>query len=531
MTSQLNLDVELDDAQSELEKSYDEYPYESKSFPSSHPDHLYVLGTLFGMKPADPGQCRVLELGCASGGNLIPMAAQLPESQFFGVDLSAAQIKSGQALIKSLKLKNIKLEKKDVLKVGGRIRKFDYIICHGVYSWVPEKVQEKILDVCSNYLNKNGIAYISYNTYPGWHMRESIRNMMRFHTAQFSEIQDKVNQSRALLNFLAQSNTQGDIFGQYLIQESQALANTSDSYIAHEHLEGINRPQYFYEFAQAAEKHELQYLAEAEVGTMLASNFPEQVSRTLQNVGKNVIQMEQYMDFLRNRMFRCTLLCHKDIGLKRTVEPSLLKDLHISSPIRPVSAQADIEGDGHVEFIGLGNIRIGSARPLTKHALTALGKAWPESLAFSELLENAASAVGLEPGQVEDPLAADVLQAYMAGAMQTSHRPVMVAAEISDKPMVSHLSREQAKLGNIVTNQRHQPVTLNEPLRQLLLLLDGKHTHGQLIDALESLIREGKLLLHSEGQPVSDANQIRSYTGQLFPRMMNELFANSLLIA
>ena len=65
--------------------SYDEIPYESYPFAQSHPDRLATLATLFGMKPQPIDDCRVLELGCASGGNLIPMAACLPGSKFVGI--------------------------------------------------------------------------------------------------------------------------------------------------------------------------------------------------------------------------------------------------------------------------------------------------------------------------------------------------------------------------------------------------------------------------------------------------------------
>ena len=31
------------------------------------------------------------------------------------------------------------------------------------------------------------MAYVSYNTYPGWHIRGMIRDMMCYHTRQFSD--------------------------------------------------------------------------------------------------------------------------------------------------------------------------------------------------------------------------------------------------------------------------------------------------------------------------------------------------------
>ena len=79
-------------AGSTKDSSYDDIPYESHPFAQSHPNRLFTIGTLFGMRPTPVQKCRVLELGCAAGGNLIPMADYLPESQFVGVDNLARQI-------------------------------------------------------------------------------------------------------------------------------------------------------------------------------------------------------------------------------------------------------------------------------------------------------------------------------------------------------------------------------------------------------------------------------------------------------
>src|SRR5262245_46429032 len=83
--------------------SYDEIPYESHPYPQSHPERLATVATLFGMTPPPIEACRVLELGCAAGGNLIPMAQTLPGSTFLGIELSARQADEGRATIEALK--------------------------------------------------------------------------------------------------------------------------------------------------------------------------------------------------------------------------------------------------------------------------------------------------------------------------------------------------------------------------------------------------------------------------------------------
>ncbi len=143
--------------------SYDAVPYTSWPYPQSHPDRLATMATLFGLKPQPVDHARVLELGCASGGNLIPMAVAMPESHFIGIELSARQLAEGQETVRRLGLTNIELHQKNILEVGPDLGRFHYILAHGVYSWVPEPVQDKILAVCQENLEPGGVAYVSYN--------------------------------------------------------------------------------------------------------------------------------------------------------------------------------------------------------------------------------------------------------------------------------------------------------------------------------------------------------------------------------
>src|SRR5262249_14540707 len=153
-------------------------------------------------QPAAVDRCRVLELGCGSGGNLLPMAESLPESRFLGIDLSPRQVSSGQATIQELGLRNIELKAMSITDVDAEMGQFDYVICHGVYSWVPEPVQDKILAICKENLAPHGIAYVSYNTYPGWHLRGLVRELLYFHSRKIAEPAARVQHARAFLDFL-----------------------------------------------------------------------------------------------------------------------------------------------------------------------------------------------------------------------------------------------------------------------------------------------------------------------------------------
>ena len=179
--------------------TYDDVPYESNPFPQTHPDRLATIASFFGVTPPPVANARVLELGCAAGGNIIPIAVVHPESKVTGIDLSARQIDDGRAVVDALELKNIDLQQKSISDIDPSFGEFDFIICHGVYSWVPDEVQTDILRISKENLAENGIAYVSYNTYPGWHMRGMIRDMMKFHVGQFTDSGMQIKQARALV--------------------------------------------------------------------------------------------------------------------------------------------------------------------------------------------------------------------------------------------------------------------------------------------------------------------------------------------
>src|SRR5258706_1300498 len=227
----------------EASSSYDAVPYSVGAFPQTRPDRLATIATLFGLNPTHPARCRVLELGCAAGGNIIPMALADPQSQFVGIDLSTRQIDDARATASELGLRNIDLQAMSITDIPADFGQFDYILCHGVYSWVPPEVQQKILEVCSKHLSPQGVAYVSYNCYPGWHARGAIREMLWYHTEQYPDPAVRIRAARGLLAFLVKAAPAGAGDGGYssLIRHELALLlMTPDTYLLHEHLEEFN---------------------------------------------------------------------------------------------------------------------------------------------------------------------------------------------------------------------------------------------------------------------------------------------------
>lgn len=479
--------------------SYDETPYASYPFPQTHPDRMAALAQLFGLQPPPLATCRVVELGCASGGNLIPMALALPQAEFVGIDLSPVQVGEGQAVIDALGLRNIRLIAQSITDFDTGLGRFDYLLTHGVYSWVPNAVQEKILAICAQQLAPNGVAYVSYNTLPGWRMRGMIRDLMRYHALPFTSPEQRVGQARAILDFLARwVPTENNAYGMLLKSELEALRRQPDYYILHEHLEDINEPLYFHEFAERAARHGLQYLGEAEFSTMLASNFPAEAGKTVRRIAPDVIRQEQFMDFLRNRTFRQTLLVHADATVDRNVSPDRLGSLWIAGALQPEGPVRLAEGELASFRTPAGSLRTPHA--ITKAAMRVMAELWPCALPIDEVFERslkllAADGAGLPiaPDAARPTLLSDLLQCYAAGLIELHGMASPFVVEPGERPNAHALARWQAAEGRPqLTSLRHRMVSVDENLRRLLPLLDGSRNRDDLCGVLRGWVTEGR---------------------------------------
>jgi len=462
--------------------SYDEVPYESFPIPLAQPDRLATLARLAGLKPAALETCRVLELGCAAGGNLIPMAIELPGAQFVGVDLSAVQVAEGDAVIRALGLGNVRLIGSSLTDLDDSLDRFDYVIAHGLYSWVPNAVQDKLLEVCSRNLAPTGIAYVSYNTLPGWHMRGMIRDAMRYRAMQFTEPDKRIAQARAMLDFLARAvPDETSPYAQLLRAELELLRRAPDYYIFHEHLEELNEPVYFHQFMQHAARHGLQYLADADLANAPTTRFPMQVADAVHAMARDRIEEEQFGDFLVNRTFRQSLLTHADQPIDRTVTPQRVKDLWLASGARPSSAKPNLAEGAIERFCTPAGMCVNVPRSITKCALVTLAARWPAAVPFDDVLASAYSRLrplaGKSPSEEEvNTLCSDLMYCFAAGIAELHAGDSPFRVEPGERPQASPLARHQSPRGPRISTLRHESIPVPEPIRALLPLLDGSRT-------------------------------------------------------
>ena len=294
---------------------YKELGYKSYPFPFTTPAYLEAYGTLVGLKPPTAKTARVLELGATYGGNIISQAAHNPEATFVGIELSQDQVEKGNKIIGDAKLDNVSLVQGDILNFDESMGTFDYIIAHGFYSWISDEMKDKLLDIISNHLADNGIAYVSYNTYPGWHTMEEVRQLMLFANRGHDESTHKEKVLRG--------KTVGSLVGAQILNYDnlkernskflgalRSVMQKDDYYVGHDHLEPHNDPCYLYQFNDHLKANNLAYVGDADLTLSMVRTYDESIADKLEQLAPNSqADQEQYLDFMLDTTFRKSIIC------------------------------------------------------------------------------------------------------------------------------------------------------------------------------------------------------------------------------
>src|SRR5215475_3477384 len=483
--------------------AYDQVLYPGFPFSQTHSGRLATLGALHDIEPAPPAQCRMLELGCGDGGNLIPLAYQYPDSTFLGIDLSARAVEIGRNKIAKLGLHNIELQALDICEFTAEYGRFDYIVAHGVYSWVPPQVREKILSICRQNLAPQGIAFVSYNCHPGSYLRDMARSIMLYHVRDTDDSQRRVQQGRMLLQVLADLSSEKDVYGQVLRAQNERVSKMQETVVHHDDLDAGATAFFLYQVLEDASRQGLQYLADATAPIMTEQllelqNEPEPVRKLIEQIpAEDWATREQYFDFVKGRMFREMLLCHHEVKLRRPVTTSRIQDFHISADIRPEPRDLDPQAPGPAEFKTRQDQSLRTDHGLTKAALLHLGAIWPQAISFADLVTAAVDRLGpaLPVGEKFDEemesLRGILIRCFCYGIIEVDAFPPRLTASVSERPEASMLARRQIEVGALLTNLRHHTVALSDPTtKRLLTLLDGTRTIDQLVTDLAAAVPE-----------------------------------------
>ena len=294
---------------------YSELGYKSMPFPYTTPATLEAYAALVGISAPNPKTARVLELGATYGGNIISQALFNPDATFVGIELSQEQVEKGNEVIANAGLTNVSLVQSDIASIGSEIGTFDYIIAHGVYSWVDDGVKDALLRLIDEHLAEDGIAYISYNTYPGWHTMDEVRQLMMFSNrdkAQFNH-KEKVLHGKTIGSIVGSQILKYDNLKERnskFLGALRSVMQKDEYYVGHDHLEPNNDPVYFYQFNDHLGAHNLTYLCDADLTLSMVRSFDADIADTLDKLALNDhVAQEQYLDFMLDTTFRKSIIC------------------------------------------------------------------------------------------------------------------------------------------------------------------------------------------------------------------------------
>jgi SAM-dependent methyltransferase len=486
-------------------EAYERLAYPGYAYPATHPARLEAIARLFGLRPKPAARGRVLELGCGDGGNLLSLAQALPRASFVGVDAAASAVERGNEMARRAGLENVELWCADIEALpeskvleGG----FDYILSHGVYSWIPPQVRVALLASIRRYLEPMGVAYVSYNAYPGSYLRDMARDILGYHVREEGDPERKLAAAQELMRTIVEIEEPSP-YAQVLRQHMERMLSYSDALLFHDDLAEISTPFYFHEFMEHANHHRLAFLSEADLFESQMREVPESAGRLMARL-RDVLVREQYLDFFKNRMFRQTLLCHEQAPVVRTLEEGAIERFWISSRARLKEGGSDVgeggrssagntperrdaaagAGEGAETFVTVEGFSMTTTEPLVIAAMGALGEAWPESLEFSALLERASEVVGSDiPRElVAARLCEVLLQAHLARIVTLEGCGPPLVKQAGERPLASPLARGQLASGlPAVSSLLHGNVRLEDELEpRLLALLDGGRTREEL---------------------------------------------------
>lgn len=457
----------------EIRERHDAVPYRHGAIPDSHPARIGAIARLLGIPSAPPDRCRVLEVGCAEGMNLLPLAERFPKSEFVGVDFSTNQIGVAEAARAACGIGNARLVCADLRTWKPDGGTFDYIIAHGVYSWVPAEVRERLLALCTEALSPAGIAYVSYNTLPGWALPGGVREFLLSEVGALASPDAQMARASQVIDSLAECLK--DQPGSYAASLRDTLADMRakpPGLLFHDELATVNAPCTFTAFKGHAACHALNYVAEAHYATMQSAHLPATMQSALAPLQLDFVRTQQFMDVLFQRWVRNSLLSRAPVAPDRAIRPGVMTDCALGLRMTVDAGSINLTPGHPMQFAGIHGLVLEAREPVEKAALTVLASSFPERLTFPALcamLNQSLAGWGL-------PCVSDfsALHEFLHRLFALDALDVMLCGDAewlrkTAKPSLSTVMRYQAENDLPLTNRWHEPVALTPEGKRALI--------------------------------------------------------------
>ncbi len=468
--------------------AYDQVPYVGAVEAEAHPRYLEAIGRLRGLQPKALTECRVLELGCASGRMLLQIAEEFPGSQCVGIDLAGERIAEAKAVANDVGLNNVEFHHGSLAEIDESWGRFDYILCCGLLTWVPSKTQHEIYRVIGSQLASSGVAVVTYKTFPGWHHLNIVRDAMRCRTVGITDAAEKIRVAREVAEFLAAETDERSLVGQVFRADANYLKTASDDYLFHDYLTDDSYPLNFRDFYARLAEHDLQYVGET---NFVRNNLPTAGSKAHGELTKlSFVERCQMLDFLNNTAYRKSIACRGDVELTSEIDSQQFQSMKVSLREVPTPSSFDI-GSAAIVTLTYEGGSLSIAAPFGKAALKFLIDVFPRAVSLGELCDGAnallagvASQLQIDAERGTALLAIAMLSSVESGLVQASVHPPSFVQQISDAPAVTRLTRVLADHGSTIANCCHQNVKLSDDAVTVLKHLDGQTSLDDLVQLL-----------------------------------------------
>ncbi len=428
--------------------NHQEENYPAMSHPPGHPAVMAATALLGGLRLSPIRDWHILEIGCASGHHILPIAAAYPHTQITAIDLSASAIAEAQRLAALAGITNVKFLCADVMQWQAPKEAFDAIIAHGVFSWVNDQIKSALLQLCQRSLKKQGVAMLSYNTQPGWALRQPLREM----ALTLRQIDGAQGSALSALQWMESALDQRvDRYGQYLLEIVRDTQAKGEQQLKFDDLAPVNDPCYFSQFVHWCEQAGLTYVGEADSTLAQTSLLSSTAQAQLLGLANNPLLHEQMTDFLTGRTFRCSVICRNDATrIAPTAEEITTLCIEALMPVPPT-------GNAATDTLG-----------------AAIFASEPSCLSMSHLLQKAPSLSPQEAISIS-------LRLLQLGMIRLRSEPIVLPDEMPSHPKFSALNQDHLATGKAIVDAFHRPCLLSPTDRAWLRACDGSHSFEQLM--------------------------------------------------
>lgn len=328
--------------------------YPDTFFQELSPAWLSYVAAVSGAraKPLDSA-FTYLELGAGLGHSTVVNAGAFPRGEFHACDFNPEHVENGRRYASALGIQNIAFHEASFEQLLEKeLPPFDFIVLHGVYSWVNTEARTAIRRIIQEKLASGGLVYVSYNCMPGWASELPVRRLLvEVASASRGDSSDKM---RRAVELLTQMNAKGMRYFDANPEAGRAIESygrVPPNYLAHEFFNGTWQPFYSIDVMDEMAQAGASYLGSA----TLADNHPmllveESATDALKNL-TSPRQQHLALDFATNRRFRRDVFIRGDTARSSADAARAINDAVIGSVSDPRQLGTRIKVPrGHISF-------------------------------------------------------------------------------------------------------------------------------------------------------------------------------------